>query len=73
MRRPDSNYFKRPPGTPKWISDELLMHTVDVWQPFYSRSLQPEDALEMILNVSQLLAPLRNRQYEEVRSPGSCQ
>lgn len=72
MRQTDTRVFRRPPATPTWISDELLQHTIEVWQPFYARTLQAEDALEMILNVSQLLETLREQPHEEVRSPGTC-
>ena len=46
-----------PPGTPRWITPDLLGYTLWVWQPFYKKPLTTLEALDMLLNVSRLLSP----------------
>jgi len=48
-----------PAGAPPWVTPELLADTVRVWQPYYGR-LTSEDALGIILNVSNLFDALRS-------------
>lgn len=60
------NPEKRPacrvlPVTPSWVTPELIDSTIKVWQPHYAEPLTKDDALEMILNVSELFAVLRER------------
>lgn len=43
-----------PPGTPSWITSELIALTLKTWQRFSQTLLTPQDAVTMILNVSQL-------------------
>lgn len=47
-----------PPGTPEWITPELIRRTLQVWQPYYAERLTPEDAVTMIRNVGELFAVL---------------
>lgn len=44
----------RPSGSPDWVTDELIAETIDVWQPYYSNSLTPDDALEILMGVTKL-------------------
>ena len=44
-----------PPGSPRWITEALLADTIRVWQPYYEKTLTEEDALEMLINVGNLL------------------
>ncbi|HEY3319584.1 MAG TPA: hypothetical protein VGP72_03800 [Planctomycetota bacterium] len=37
-----------PPGTPAWITKELLLQTLNVWQRSYTVRLTVENALEII-------------------------
>jgi len=34
-----------PDGAPDWITNELLVETLETWQPYYGGSLTVEDAL----------------------------
>jgi hypothetical protein len=43
-----------PPGAPGWVSESLIRTTLEVWQPFANRPLTPDDALAMLINISQL-------------------
>ena len=43
-----------PPGTPRWVTRELIATTLKTWQPYYTEELSPDDALEMILNVGRM-------------------
>jgi hypothetical protein len=43
-----------PPGTPSWITAPLIELTIKTWQRFSQKLLTPQDAVTMILNVSQL-------------------
>jgi len=50
-----------PPGAPRWVTAELIEHTLRVWQPYYAERLSVDDALEMILNVAALGELLREK------------
>lgn len=50
-----------PPGAPSWDTPELIARTLEVWQPYYSEPLTPEDALAMILGVGCLFDLLSKR------------
>lgn len=43
-----------PPGTPDWITPELLIQTRQVWEPRYSNPLTDQDVLEILLTVGRL-------------------
>jgi hypothetical protein len=43
-----------PSGTPAWITQELVAHTLQVWQPRYTQRLSIEDAIDMIRSVARL-------------------
>jgi len=47
-----------PPGTPEWITPELIRRTLQVWQPYYAQRLTPEDAVTMIRSAGELFAVL---------------
>lgn len=44
-----------PPGAPAWVTDELIQDTLDTFQSHYEKTLLPEDALEILVNVTNLL------------------
>lgn len=44
-----------PPGTPEWIDENLVRHTIETWQPFLRQPLTPDAALAVVLNFSELL------------------
>ena len=44
-----------PSGAPAWITGELIVRTIDVWQPYYSEPLTADDALLILINVGQVL------------------
>jgi hypothetical protein len=82
MLRPDSNYdhvepchvpaFAAPPGTPSWITAELIEQTIRVWQPYYEIPLTVDSAVTMILAVGRLFSALsRERDDETVRGVSS--
>lgn len=48
-------YFAVPPAAPKWITPEGIEDTLRVWQPYYRQLLTALDALEILLNVHNLL------------------
>ena len=48
-------YFAVPPGAPKWITPEQIEDTLRVWQPYYRQLLTALDALEIMVNVRNLL------------------
>jgi hypothetical protein len=43
-----------PDGAPDWITNELLVETLETWQPYYDGSLTVEDALEILIGVTKL-------------------
>lgn len=44
-----------PPGTPEWITPELVEQTVAVWQPRYETPLSIEDAVAILIGSTRLL------------------
>lgn len=42
------------PGTPEWITPELIAETIETWQPYYGEALTPADALAILESVSSL-------------------
>ena len=44
-----------PPGSPAWVTKEEIAETIRVWQPYYKQSLDENDALEILVNVRNLL------------------
>ena len=44
-----------PPGTPPWITPELVQDTIDTWQPYYADDLTIVDALEILMSVGNLI------------------
>ena len=47
-----------PPGTPEWITVELIRLTLKVWQKRYSRPLSIQDAVTIVLNAERLFGVL---------------
>jgi hypothetical protein len=47
-----------PPGCPKWITAESVRKTLWVWQPFYEQTLTVADAMEIEMNVRELIVAL---------------
>ena len=44
-----------PDGAPPWVTDELIKLTLDTFESHYEKTLTPEDALEMLTNVANLM------------------
>lgn len=49
-----------PPGTPAWITRDLIDKTISVWQRFYSARLSAADAVEMLISVGNLFGVLKD-------------
>lgn len=47
-----------PPGTPAWVSRELLEETLRVWQPYYRQKLTLDDAITICSSVGRLFGLL---------------
>lgn len=47
-----------PAGTPDWITAELIVQTIRVWQPYYEAVVTPEEAVTMILSAGRLYQAL---------------
>ncbi len=43
-----------PPGTPAWVTPQLVERTLRVWQPRYASPLSVDDAVTMILAVGRM-------------------
>ena len=55
---PKASAVSIPPGTPAWVSAELIEHTLRVWQPRYPTPLTPDEAVYIILNAGRLFEVL---------------
>lgn len=47
-----------PPGTPAWITPELVRLTLETWQPFYHDSLTTDAAVTILLSAGRLFSLL---------------
>jgi hypothetical protein len=47
-----------PEGTPPWVTAELIVDTIETWQPYYEEQLTSRDALEILLSVAHLVDAL---------------
>jgi hypothetical protein len=50
-----------PPGTPKWITMDLVRRTVEVWQPHYSEPISIEEAVAILTRMGQLFTVLSEK------------
>lgn len=57
-----------PPGTPSWITAELISRTISVWQRFYSTELTAADAVEMLTAAENLFAVMQDAARNQGRS-----
>ena len=55
---PLSRLSPLPPGTPEWVTAELVALTLQVWQPRYEMPLTTEDAVRILVGASQLMRTL---------------
>ena len=46
---------------PDWITPELIDETIRVWQPYYREPLTRQDAIEMLSDISRLVAVLHDQ------------
>ncbi len=56
---------------PDWVTVELVVLTIKVWQPFYEEQLIPTDAVEIITNAGQLFDAISGSNDETIRGTGS--
>lgn len=47
-----------PPGSPEWITTELISLTLKVWQKHYTEPLTTQDAVTILRNAGQLFGIL---------------
>ncbi|MBX9736757.1 MAG: hypothetical protein K2X32_07510 [Phycisphaerales bacterium] len=61
-----------PPGTPSWITLDLVHLTIRVWQKYYAQPLSAEDSVTIILNAGQLFRALaKSDHHEALRCTGT--
>lgn len=54
-RNPENEHERIvPEGTPDWITEDLIVETLQTWQPYYGGSLTAEDAVEILIGVTKL-------------------
>ncbi len=66
MRQNESEKYTVPAGCPNWVTVELIKKTIKTWQPYYATPLKPDDALEMILNVGNLMVAFKESSCEAI-------
>lgn len=49
-----------PPGTPEWVTPELVRETLEVFQPDANERLTEKDAVEMIVSVGNIYGALES-------------
>lgn len=49
---------KLPPGTPAWITLDLVRLTLKVWQKHYTKPLSIQDAVTIVLSAERLFGVL---------------
>jgi len=55
MCEPNGSKIKIPLGAPKWITEEDIAEALRVWQRHSKEELTADDAVEILVNVDQLL------------------
>lgn len=55
---PSADNIVVPPGTPEWITPNLVALTLKVWQKRYPQPLSIQDAVTILLNAGQLFGVL---------------
>jgi len=60
MGEPEERKITITPGTPRWITEELIADTLRVWQPYYKEALTVDDAVEILVNVTNLFEVCRS-------------
>ena len=50
-----------PPGTPAWITMELVRETIEVWSPFYKSPISFDEAVTILRDIGQLFDCLSRR------------
>jgi hypothetical protein len=50
-----------PPGTPQWITMDLVRETIRVWQPYYSAPISLDDAVTILSRIGQLFSVLSEK------------
>ena len=58
-----------PPGTPHWITTDLITQTLRVWQPLSRRHLTEEDAVTILLNIGHLYEAVGLLEREDDEPP----
>ena len=46
---------------PAWVTEELILATLKVWQPFYKSPLTRDDAIGIILSAGRLFGVLSRK------------
>lgn len=44
---------------PRWITPDLIRHTINVWEPRYGRPLSTDEAVQIILTAGRLCEVLK--------------
>ena len=55
---------------PTWITEELVLETLRVWQPYYEGELTQADAIEILMSIERLLSQPEVEDEPSVCSPG---
>ena len=58
-------------GAPTWITEDLVVNTLETWQPHYRERLTASGAIEILLSVGNFFDVLEQTDDEAV--PGSCE
>ncbi len=56
--RDEQSEVRVPAGAPRWVTAELIEHTLRVWQRYYDHPLTAKEALEIILNTGRMVEAL---------------
>lgn len=54
-RRAEPEGVRVPGGAPRWVTEELIAHTIRYWQQYTEKPLTSDDALEILLNTGRLV------------------
>jgi len=52
------SHVEVPPGVPSWITVDLIVDTIQTWQPHYRGVLTAMDAVEILMNTARLFGAL---------------
>ena len=60
-----------PAGSPPWVTTDLILDTIETWQPYYGKTLTGQEALAILTAVANLADALESQDGEALPCTGA--